>query len=157
MSRGRNLSKKKGLELAAIRSRNLRQLLLHSSRVVNNAIIRDLIRRGYTDLRSTHTALLSNLDQDGNTITEIAERAGMTKQAMGRIADELEKKGYILRQELQEDRRVRLVRFTDTGWELMLESFEVLSDLEQSYAKLIGKKHMKSVFDGLRKFVDAVE
>jgi len=156
MSKNREIPEKKGLELSAVRSRNLRQLLLHSSRVVNNAIIRDLNQRGYTDLRSTHTALLSNLDQEGNTITEIAERAGMTKQAMGRIADELEKKGYIIRKELQEDRRARLILFTDTGWELMLESFDVLNSLEQSYARLIGKRQMKSVIDGLMKFVDVV-
>jgi len=77
------------------RRRNMRQLLLRASRIVNRHVVEGLHARGYTDLRSTHTTLLSNIDLAGSTVTAAAERAGITKQAMGRLATELEDAGYI--------------------------------------------------------------
>jgi hypothetical protein len=47
------------------RSRNMRQLLLRASRIVNRHVVEGLHARGYADLRSTHTTLLSNIDLAG--------------------------------------------------------------------------------------------
>src|SRR3954451_19185670 len=77
------------------RSRNMRQLLLRASRIVNRHVVEGLHARGYETLRSTHTTLLSNIDLAGSTVTVAADRAGITKQAMGRLASELEEAGYI--------------------------------------------------------------
>ena len=72
------------------RSRNMRQLLLRASRIVNRHVIEGLQARGYSRLRPTHTTLLSNIDLAGSSVTEAAQRAAITKQAMGRLASELE-------------------------------------------------------------------
>src|ERR1700761_2977104 len=74
---------------------NLRQLVLRASRIVNRHVVEGLQARGYADLRSTHTTLLSNIDLAGSTVTVAADRAGITKQAMGRLATELESAGDI--------------------------------------------------------------
>jgi hypothetical protein len=42
------------------RRRNIRQLLLRALRIVNRHVVEGLHARGYSDLRSTHTTLLSN-------------------------------------------------------------------------------------------------
>lgn len=44
------------------RRRNIRQLLLRVSRIVNRHVVEGLNARGYANLRSTHTTLLSNID-----------------------------------------------------------------------------------------------
>src|SRR5215472_5063667 len=77
------------------RRRNMRQLLLRASRIVNRHVVEGLHGRGHTALRSTHTTLLSNIDLAGSSVTVAADRAGITKQAMGRLAAELEEAGYI--------------------------------------------------------------
>src|SRR5690348_11042698 len=90
------------------RRRNMRQLLLRASRIVNRHVVEGLHARGYTDLRSTHTTLLSNIDLAGSTVTVAADRAGITKQAMGRLATELQDAGYISVRDDPADARVRV-------------------------------------------------
>ena len=145
MRASRNIEKK--------RSRNMRQLLLRTSRIVNRHVVDGLLARGYSGLRSTHTALLSNIDLAGSSVTEAAERAGMTKQAMGRLAAELEEAGYIRIEADPDDARVRVLKLTAEGKALMLDSFEVMTELEQRYARMIGKKQLSALLGGLSAFI----
>src|SRR5260221_13459948 len=109
----------------ARRRRNMRQLLLRASRIVKRHVVEGLHARGYTDLRSTHMTLLSNIDLAGSTVTVAAERAGITKQAMGRLATELGGAGYIRVQGAPNDARACVLQLTKTGKRLMLDSLKV--------------------------------
>jgi DNA-binding MarR family transcriptional regulator len=135
------------------RRRNMRQLLLRASRIVNRHVVEGLHARGYADLRSTHTTLLSNIDLAGSTVTEAAERAGITKQAMGRLATELEDAGYITVRSNPADARARVLHLTKSGMRLMLDSLRVMADLQSSYARLIGHDPLSAVLDGLEAFI----
>jgi DNA-binding MarR family transcriptional regulator len=146
--------------LAAVeqrRRRNMRQLLLRASRLVNRGVVDGLQARGYADLRSTHTTLLSNIDLAGSTVTAAAERAGVTKQAMGRLATELENAGYIRVQSDADDGRVRVLKLTRTGKRLMLDSLEVMADLERRYAREIGEDRLEAMLQSLAIFIDHAE
>jgi len=139
------------------RRRNMRQLLLRASRIVNRHVVEGLHARGYTDLRSTHTTLLSNIDLAGSTVTVAADRAGITKQAMGRLATELEDAGYIRVQSDPKDARARVLQLTKTGKQLMLDSLEVMAELERRYARSLGRERLAAVLQGLAVFVAAAE
>ncbi len=139
------------------RRRNMRQLLLRASRIVNRHVVEGLHARGYTDLRSTHTTLLSNIDLAGSTVTAAADRAGITKQAMGRLATELEGAGYIRVQSDPKDARARVLRLTKTGKQLMLDSLEVMAELERRYARSVGRDRLAAVIRGLAFFVEGAE
>ena len=144
------------ITIAAIekrRGRNMRQLLLRASRTVNRHVVEELHLRGYTKLRSTHTTLLSNMDLAGSTVTAVADRAGISKQAMGRLAVELEKAAYIHVQGAPDDARVRVLQLTKTGKKLMLDSFEVMAGLERRYARSIGREQLGATLRGLEAFV----
>lgn len=130
----------------------MRQLLLRTTRIVNQHVVEGLHERGYTNLRSTHTTLLSNMPLSGGTITEAAERAGITKQAMGRLSSELESAGYIRVRNDKADARVRRLELTSIGKRLMLDSLEVMADLEHRYEKLIGRKRLQALLEGLKAF-----
>jgi DNA-binding MarR family transcriptional regulator len=140
-----------------IRRRNMRQLLLRASRIVNRHVVEGLHARGYSDLRSTHTTLLSNIDLAGSTVTEAAERAGVTKQAMGRLASELEDAGYVRVRSDPKDARVRILQLTEAGRQLMLDSLEVMAELERRYARSVGRDRLTAVLQGLRTFVEKEE
>src|SRR3569833_1761361 len=135
------------------RRRNKRQLLLRASRIVNRHVVEGLHARGHTDLRSTHTTLLSNIDLAGSTVTEAADRAGITKQAMGRLATELEDAGYITVRNDPADARARVLHLTKSGTRLMLDSLQVMTDLQNSYARLIGGDQLSAVLNGLEAFI----
>jgi DNA-binding MarR family transcriptional regulator len=139
------------------RRRNMRQLLLRASRIVNRHVVEGLHARGYSNLRSTHTTLLSNIDLAGNTVTEAAERAGITKQAMGRLAGELEDAGYIAVRSDPTDARARVLHLTKSGMRLMLDSLQVMTDLQHDYARLVGSDALAAVLDGLEEFVNRSE
>jgi DNA-binding MarR family transcriptional regulator len=137
------------------RSRNMRQLLLRAARIVNRHVVEGLHARGYNDLRSTHTTLLSNMPLAGGTISETAERAGVTKQAMGRLAADLEQAGYIRMTGDPADGRARRLELTEAGTKLILDSLDVMADLERRYAGLIGRDRLTAVLDGLMAFNEA--
>src|SRR5271156_2582695 len=80
------------------RDNNVRRLLVAATRSINRHITLELQRRGYERTRPGHSALLANLDFQGNSVTEIAERAQISKQAMARLAVELEELGFITRE-----------------------------------------------------------
>ena len=139
------------------RRRNMRQLLLRASRIVKRHVVEGLHARGYADLRSTHTTLLSNIDLAGSTVTVAADRAGITKQAMGRLATELEGAGYIRVQGDPKDARARVLQLTKTGKRLMLDSLEVMAELERRYARSVGRDRLAAVLRGLAAFVEGAE
>jgi DNA-binding MarR family transcriptional regulator len=139
------------------RRRNMRQLLLRASRIVNRHVVEGLHARGYTGLRSTHTTLLSNIDLAGSTVTVAADRAGITKQAMGRLAAELEDAGYIRVKGDPKDARARVLQLTKTGRQLMLDSLEVMAELEHRYARSVGRDQLAAVLGGLAAFLEAAE
>jgi DNA-binding MarR family transcriptional regulator len=139
------------------RRRNMRQLLLRASRIVNRHVVEGLHARGYADLRSTHTTLLSNIDLAGSTVTVAADRAGITKQAMGRLASELEAAGYIRVRSDPKDARVRVLHLTKTGKQLMLDSLEVMAELERRYAGSVGRDRLAAILHGLAAFVEEAE
>jgi DNA-binding MarR family transcriptional regulator len=135
------------------RRRNMRQLLLRASRIVNRHIVEGLHARGYADLRSTHTTLLSNINLAGSSVTEAADRAGVTKQAMGRLASELAEAGYITVRSNPADARARVLHLTKSGTRLMVDSLQVMADLQNSYARLIGHDQLSAVLDVLEAFI----
>jgi len=139
------------------RAANLRQSLLRASRSVNAAIVEDLHQHGFKELRSTHTALLSNLDLEGSSLTTIAQRAGMTKQAMGRLADELISLKYIKKTPGEDDKRAVKIEFTTAGLELMNHSFTIMEDLENRCVHLVGENRFKNLLTSLQHIVEELE
>jgi DNA-binding MarR family transcriptional regulator len=93
----------------------------------------------------------------GGTVTETAERAGISKQAMGRLAADLENAGYIRVIVDPADARVRILELTEIGRRLMFDSLDVMADLENRYAKLIGSKTLRATLDGLEAFNNAAD
>jgi len=136
---------------------NLRQRLLRASRFVNTAIVAGLHQRGFTELSSTHTALLSNLDLEGSSLTDVAKRAGMSKQAMGRLADELISLKYVISTRNKDDRRAVKLEFTPAGLKLMNHSFSIMEELENRCAQRLGNNHFKNLLTALQDIVDEFE
>jgi len=139
------------------RATNLRQCLLRASRIINTEIVERLHLSGFTELRSTHTALLSNLDLEGSNLTMVAQRAGMTKQAMGRLADELISLKYITKTRSEYDKREVKLEFTPPGLKLMNQSFNIMEELENRCANRLGKDRFKNLLISLQDIVDEFE
>jgi DNA-binding MarR family transcriptional regulator len=136
--------------LEAERAGNLRQLLLGSSRVLNRLVVEGLQKRGHKKFRSTHLSLTSNIDLYGTRLNILAARANMTKQAMWELANELEKCGYVKRRIDENDRRNRIIAFTDAGWKLKIDNIEVFREIESELQSKVGKNSYDSLRGTLR-------
>lgn len=134
------------------RAANLRRLLAGATRALNRHITKELQRRGYHDTRPGHAALLANLDFTGNSVTEVAERAQISKQAMARLAVELEELGIISRKADGSDKRALTLSFTKRGRDLIRATVAIVDEIESELAGEIGDRSMST----LKRALDAV-
>ena len=68
-----------------------------------------------SQVSAAHIHITRHLALQGSRLTDLAESAGMTKQAMGALVDQCEAWGLVRREADPRDARARLVVFTDTG------------------------------------------
>jgi DNA-binding MarR family transcriptional regulator len=129
-------------QLAALRQEHIGRLLQRANRMFSEQATDMLRARGHTGLSLAHTTLLSHLDLDGTRISVLAERANMTKQAMGQLVAELERQGYLTRTSDPSDRRASLVQFTEAGWRFLLDAAEIKRSIEGEYATVLGEKRL---------------
>jgi len=73
----------------------------------------NLAARG--QVNAAHVHITRHLALEGSRLTDLAERAGMSKQAMGDLVDQCEAWGLVTRELDPRDARVRLVKFTPAG------------------------------------------
>jgi DNA-binding MarR family transcriptional regulator len=100
---------------------------------------------GFADIRVTHSTVLRRITLEGIRVTELAERAGMTKQSMAYLVDDLSALGYVVLAPDPTDRRAKLVVPTKKGASL-LDAARRLGDFyEKHVAKLIGASDAKKL------------
>jgi DNA-binding MarR family transcriptional regulator len=73
----------------------------------------NLAQRG--QVGAAHIHITRHLAVEGSRLTDLAQRAGMTKQAMGTLVTQCEAWGMVLREDDPADARARRVQFTATG------------------------------------------
>jgi DNA-binding MarR family transcriptional regulator len=106
---------------------------------------RDLEDAGYADIRPTHGCVFRFVRDDGMRLTELAGLAGMTKQSVGELVDDLVNLGYVERIPDPEDRRAKLICLTDRGIEAQKVAFGLLADVEARWAERFGATRMKQL------------
>ena len=93
---------------------------------------------GITDVRPTHGCVFRFVHGDGMRLTELASLAGLTKQSVGEIVDDLAKLGYLERYPDPTDRRAKLIRLTEKGLEAQRIGFSLFAKLEEEWADAFG-------------------
>lgn len=141
-------------ELIRMRQENIGRLFQRAARLYSELAVTKFENYGRDSLTLVHTALISNLDIQGTQISTIAERAGMSKQAMGQIAKELEEQGYITRIPDPNDKRGVLLKFTENGLELLQDAYHIKTEIEAEFAEILGVDEMTNLRDLLSKLIE---
>ena len=105
-------------------------LMAHSS--LAPLQLANLAGRGKVSAAIVH--ITRHLDLQGSRLTDLAQLAGMSKQAMTTLVDECEAWGLVQRESDSRDARAKIVRFTPTGLE-WLAAFEAA--VTQAQAELV--------------------
>ena len=124
------------------------------------AVERYLTRRlhalGYAELRPAHFAVFQAMSARGSRLTELAERAGMTKQSMGYLVDYLEQHGYLERVPDPDDQRAQTIRITPKSKKMDDAVEAALEELHAAWAARIGKAKFRQLRELLGDLVNAL-
>ena len=119
---------------------NIGSLLKKIYRVYSIELIKELQSRGFNDLRPSFLEILMYLSEtEGPSIKLIGKACGLKKQTMTSHLNELEKRGYIKRENSELDKREQLVFLTDYGEKFKLNLLQVTNNLEKQYTSSIGE------------------
>ncbi len=108
---------------------------------------------GFGDIRPAHGFMFKFITPDGATGIEIAEYLGITKQAVSKMVDYLEKSGYVMRQTHPTDKRGKIIVLTERGLLVMKAKEEILTEIEQRWIESIGTERMQMLKEDLTKLV----
>jgi DNA-binding MarR family transcriptional regulator len=115
-------------------------LLRVPSEAIHRRIIRELNAAGFKELSLSHIAVFRFPGPDGVRPGVLAERAGMSKQAMNRLLGSLEDLGYLVRSDAPDEGRARIVRFTKRGHAAWAKTLDVLREIEQEWNDELGPR-----------------
>lgn len=115
-------------------------LLRVPAQAIHRRIIKELNVAGFDELSVPHIAVLQFPGPDGVRPGTLAERAGMSKQAMNQLLRSLEGLGYIVRSDTPDGGRARIVRFTKRGRAAYAKIHDILRDIEREWSAELGAK-----------------
>jgi DNA-binding MarR family transcriptional regulator len=144
-------------ELEARKRASTAQLLFKCARIVNERAIERLRAETGLPVRAAHTLLFPHLDLEGVRLTELAEKLGVSKQAVGQLVDELEQMGAVERVADPRDGRAKLIRIGERGGRGMLDGLAVLGEIERELACAIGDRRFAALHEALLVLSDHLE
>ncbi len=115
-------------------------LLRVPAQAIHRRIIKDLNQAGFPELSLPHIAVLQFPGPHGVRPSTLAERAGMSKQAMNRLLGSLEESGYLIRSDAPDEGRARVVRFTKRGHAAYSKIHDILRDIEHEWRMELGSR-----------------
>jgi len=115
-------------------------LLRAPAQAIHRRIIKELNAAGFDELRMPHMAVLQFPGPDGVRPGMLAERAGMSKQAMNQLLRSLEGLGYIVRSDAPDQGRTRIIHFTKRGRDAYSKIHAILHDIEREWRAELGPK-----------------
>ena len=137
-------------------SDNFGNLFRDPTQVMQEIVADELARRGFSDLRPALLAVGQHIAADGSRVTELAERAMLTKATVVYVVDELERLGYVTRAPDPTDGRAKLVMPTARAHAAEQTAREAIADIRRAWADLIGHQEIDQLEDGLRRLRTAL-
>lgn len=116
-------------------------LLRVPAQVIQRRLIQELNAAGFKELVVPHMAVLQFPGPDGVRPGVLAERAGISKQAMNQLLRSLEKLGYLVRGTPLGQGRARVVRLTRRGRAAYAKIHDVLRVIEREWSTELGCSH----------------
>lgn len=104
----------------------------------------ELAVQGHPDMRPMHGFVFQAIGVEGTTAVELGRRLGVSKQAAGKLVDNLERLGYVERAADPSDARRKLVRLTAHGWDALHRSAMLFDAVRKRWADELGPDRMRA-------------
>ena len=133
---------------------NTAVLLREAFTAIDRVVPLRLAERGHGAVRTAHGPVFEHLDNNGTTVSTLAHRAGMTKQAMAELVQYLERHGYVRRVPDPNDGRAKLVQLTDNGREVIATVQELVPQMEKRLREVLGQARWRELRRDLERIPD---
>ncbi|MFL5898794.1 MAG: MarR family winged helix-turn-helix transcriptional regulator [Solirubrobacterales bacterium] len=114
--------------------------------IAHEAFFRDfraeLEQTEFADIRPTHGCVFRFVRGSGMRLTVLAEMAGMTKQSVGEVVDDLVARGYVKRIPDPDDKRAKLICLTERGERAQATGLALFAKVEKQWAKRYGAERI---------------
>jgi DNA-binding MarR family transcriptional regulator len=112
-----------------------------------------LVRQGHADFKMVYMPVLMNITPEGINNNDLASHARVTKQAMSKVARQLQKLGYIKSKTDRRDKRSAIFMLTDRGKKLVIETRQCVQELTAEYKNLVGSPEFEQATEILHKII----
>ena len=110
----------------------------------------NLTARG--SLSASHVHITRHLALEGSRLTELAQRANMSKQAMGKLVDQCAAWGLVTRLEDARDARARRIEFTPVGRAWLMAFQQAVAQAEEELRAAVGSEVATVIALGLEAY-----
>jgi len=126
-------------------------------RAMSATMMAKVASRGFNGMTPAFASLVPLLDATGVRPTTLAQRAGITKQAISQLVRELETRGYVEQVPDSTDTRAKIVRLTERGVALHAACAEVRLELHSVAIAKLGKSGVSRLRRDLIELAAALE
>jgi DNA-binding MarR family transcriptional regulator len=105
----------------------------------------ELEQTEFADIRPTHGCVFRFVKGGGLRLTVLAEMAGMTKQSVGEIVDDLVARGYVKRIPDPDDKRAKIICLTERGERAQATGLALFAKVEKQWAKRYGTERITQI------------
>lgn len=103
-------------------------------------------------LSASHIHITRHLALEGSRLTDLAQRANMSKQAMGKLVEQCEAWGLVTRQEDARDARARRIVFTPIGLAWLQAFRQAVAQAEEELRAAVGPEVATVIAIGLEAY-----
>jgi DNA-binding MarR family transcriptional regulator len=103
-------------------------------------LLADLHAAGFTDLVPAHLSVLRWPGPQGQRPSDLAQAAGMTKQAMNYLLTQLEQLGYLERASDEQDQRSKRISLTKRGFDAATTIRATVREIERELKRELGAR-----------------
>lgn len=125
--------------------------------LIRHEVIAGLHAAGFVDVLPAHLGVFQYPGPDGQRPGVLAARTRASKQAMNHLLHQLETAGYLVRESHPRDRRTRVVRLTDRGWEALRVIQETALRVEAGWAEALGQDTYRQLREGLARLESVLD
>ena len=113
--------------------------------LVEQRLVQALASAGFADIQAAHFKVLRFPPPEGERPIDLAQRAGMTKQAMNYLLLQLEELGYVQRVPV-EGAAARLVSLTEKGWRVAEIQRATVHLIEREWERKVGARRFQTFY-----------
>ncbi|MBT4523235.1 MAG: MarR family transcriptional regulator [Halieaceae bacterium] len=138
-------------------SNNLGRYLTVLAKDYDHRCTQIMLERGHKGIRFDHLAVLSHLDVMGMKHSTLAQRAGISLQAIGKQVRAVEQLGYVVSEVDSDDKRARRIHFSAKGFQFIADLLDTFEQIKADYTAVVGRQNIRSLQRCLEIFVDQLQ